>query len=105
MRVKPATAFTAAVSGPQLQKALLADALHVHQLFDLLERAILGAVVHDSRGHLCADAGQLLQLGYRRRVQVDRRRRTRCRRFLRLWLVLLCERVGCKANQQPDDGD
>src|SRR6188474_752803 len=55
----------------ELQEALLADALHVHQLLDLLERAVLLAVLDDPRGHLLADAREFLELGGGGRVQVD----------------------------------
>src|SRR6188768_2793846 len=55
----------------ELQEALLADALHVHQLLHLLERSVFLAVFDDARGHLLADAGQLLELRGGRRIEVD----------------------------------
>src|SRR3954470_4082002 len=69
--------------GPKLQEALLAHSLHVHQLFDLLERAVLLAVLDDARGGSGADSGELLELGRGRGVQVDHRRRLG---RLRVWL-------------------
>ena len=53
----------------QLQEALLADALDVHQLFDLLEAAVLLPVLDDALRRLGADAGQRFEL---RRVAVFR---------------------------------
>ena len=61
-----------------LQEALLADALDVHQLFDPLEAAALGPVLEDPFGGLAADAGQRFELIERGGVEVDgglRRRR------------------------------
>src|SRR4051812_19463220 len=46
---------------PQLQEALLADSLHVHQFLDLFERAVLRAVLDDPRGYLGANSWQVLQ--------------------------------------------
>jgi hypothetical protein len=44
----------------ELEERLLADALHVHQVFDLLEAAVLLTIVEDPRGQRRTDAGQLL---------------------------------------------
>ena len=46
----------------ELQEALLADALHVHQLLDPLEAAALGPVLDDPFRGLAADARQRLEL-------------------------------------------
>ena len=66
----------------QLEEALLADALHVHQLFDPLEAAALGPVFENAFGGLAADARQRLELLERGGVEIDRglRRRRRPRR-------------------------
>ena len=61
----------------QLQEALLADALDVHQLFDPLEAAALGSILDDAFGGLAADAGQRFELIDRRGVEIDRRLRRR----------------------------
>src|SRR5215471_15354868 len=55
----------------QLEKVLLADAAHIHQLLDLLERAVLLPVLDDARRRLGADARQPLEIGCRRGVEVD----------------------------------
>ena len=55
----------------ELQEALLADALDVHQVFDPLEAAALGAILDDSLGGLAPDAGQRFQLIDRGGVEVD----------------------------------
>src|SRR5215470_494509 len=55
----------------QLEKVLLADAAHIHQLLDLLERAVLLPVLDDARGRLGADARQPLEISCRRGVEVD----------------------------------
>src|SRR5215470_7176694 len=47
----------------ELQEVLLADATDVHQLFDLLERAVLLPVLHDARSGLGADARQPFEIG------------------------------------------
>src|SRR5262249_56003247 len=66
----------------ELQEALLADALHVHQLLDLLEGTVLLAVIDDELRGLGADPWQRFQLRRRPRVYVDRRRdRGRTLRF------------------------
>src|SRR5262245_56075778 len=46
----------------QLEKALFADPFHVHQLFDLLERAVFLPILDDPLGRAGADARQCLQL-------------------------------------------
>src|SRR5688572_11685737 len=61
----------------EFQEALLADALDVHQLLDLLEAAVLLAVLEDSLGRGGADAGQRFELRLRGGVQVDGRGRRR----------------------------
>ena len=55
----------------QLQEVLLPDAADVHQLLDLLERAVLLPVLDDARGGLGADARQPFEIGRRRGVQID----------------------------------
>src|SRR3954463_13121231 len=60
--------------GAQLQEALLADALNVHQLLDLLERTLRLPVVENARGSLGADAGELLELRGAGGMNVDYRR-------------------------------
>src|SRR5262245_30707440 len=55
----------------QLEKALFTDPFHVHQLFDLLERAVFLSVVDDPLGGAGADAGQGLQLCDGCGVEVD----------------------------------
>lgn len=71
----------------QLEKVLLPDYLHGHQVFDLLEAAVLPAVVDDVRRQLGADPGQRIELlggggvdvdddggrGFRRRPDLARR--------------------------------
>src|SRR5215210_1595491 len=47
----------------QFQETLFAEALDVHQLFDLLEAAVLLAVLEDALCRLGADAGQRFELG------------------------------------------
>src|SRR5262245_49650516 len=42
----------------QLEEALLADALHVHQLLDLLEAVVFLSVFDDALGRLWSDAGK-----------------------------------------------
>src|SRR6188768_3279552 len=59
----------------QLQEVLLADALHVHQVLDFLERTVLLAVLDDPLGHLGADAGKVFEIRSRCGVEVDDRRR------------------------------
>src|SRR5262245_2446474 len=59
----------------ELQEALLADALHVHQLLHLLERAVLLAILQDELRRLAADAGQRLELLHGGGVEVDGGRR------------------------------
>ena len=56
----------------ELEKALLADAAHVHQVFGLLEAAVLLAVLDDPLGGGPADPGQRLELRDRRGVEVER---------------------------------
>src|SRR5688572_2696303 len=69
----------------ELQKALLANALHVHQVFDPLEAAALGPVFDDPLRDLAADAGQRLELLDRGGVEIEERFRGRLsRRALRL---------------------
>src|SRR5258708_38499550 len=46
----------------QLEEALLPDTLHVHQVFDLLETAVLLTVFEDPLRRFGADAGERLQL-------------------------------------------
>src|SRR5262245_14125338 len=55
----------------ELQEAFLADPLDVHQLFDLLERSFLLAVIDDAGGGLGADARKDFEFSDRRGVQVD----------------------------------
>src|SRR5215831_6211898 len=64
--------------GLELEKILFADATYVHQLFDLLERAVLLPVLHDARGSLGADARQRLEIGGRCGVDVDDAGGRRC---------------------------
>src|SRR5215471_14975121 len=64
----------------QLEKVLLADAAHIHQLLDLLERAVLLPVLDDARRRLGADARQPLEIGCRRGVEVEN---SCCRRLCR----------------------
>src|SRR5215216_5859681 len=45
----------------ELEKVLLADAFHVHQLLDLLEPAALLTVFQDPGGHCRTNPRQLLQ--------------------------------------------
>src|SRR6185503_8335440 len=54
----------------QLQEVLLTETADVHQILDLLERSVLLPVFDDPRGHRRADAGQRLELGGRRGVDV-----------------------------------
>src|SRR6187402_2355103 len=54
----------------ELQEALLADALDVHQLLDLLESAVLGTVFDDALGRLPANARQGLELIDRGEVEI-----------------------------------
>ncbi len=49
----------------------VADALHVVDVCDLLEGAILGAIVDNSFGDRWADTGQLVELFSRGGVDVD----------------------------------
>src|SRR6185503_4289602 len=46
----------------QLQERLLADAAHVHDLFDFLEAAVLLTVLHDQLRRFRADARQRCEL-------------------------------------------
>src|SRR5438045_3002048 len=55
----------------QLQEVLLAEAADVHDVLDLLERAVLLPVLDDAGGGLRTDAGQRLELRCRRCVDVD----------------------------------
>src|SRR4051812_42010613 len=55
----------------QLDEVLLADPADVHQFLDFLERAVLLAVLDDPGGRLRADAGEPLEIGRRRGVQID----------------------------------
>src|SRR6186713_616930 len=93
----------------QLQKTLLADALHVHQFLDLLERPLLLPVFDDASRRRGADAGQLFELRRRRGVQIDDRRgRSRAgfgacrRRGLRLRLGLRRREQGERRERQND---
>src|SRR6478609_9315246 len=76
----------------ELEERLLPDAADVHQILDLLEAAVLLAVLDDPRGRRRTDARQQLELGTRCRIQVDWRRRALLndagRRLLRLLLLL-----------------
>src|SRR5436190_21997736 len=63
----------------ELEKALLADPFDVHQVLDLLEAAVLLAVLDDSCRGGGPDARQRLQLQRGRRVEIERRA-GRCRR-------------------------
>src|ERR1051325_8033515 len=57
----------------QLQKALLADALDVHQLLVLLEAAVLLPVFDDALGCRFADPRERVELRCGGGVQIDRR--------------------------------
>src|SRR5215207_8193101 len=59
----------------QLQKTLLADTLHIHQLLDFLEASVLLPVLDDALGGLPANARQRLDLRQRGGVQIHRRGR------------------------------
>src|SRR4051812_22476356 len=54
----------------QLEEALFADPFHIHQLFDLLERTVLLAVIHNPLSGAGADARQCLQLSARGGIEV-----------------------------------
>jgi len=107
-----ATNFDASVGSDrdhrlELQEALLADALHVHQLLHLLEGTIFLAVIHDELRGFGADAWQRLQLRGRRGVDVDRRRdRGRTLRFRgRLLLSRDPRRSSDRQERQHPDPD
>src|SRR5688572_10311193 len=57
--------------GLDLEEAFLADAFHVHQLFDLLEAAALSSVLEDALGGLLPDSWQRHQLIDRRGIEID----------------------------------
>ena len=69
----------------QLEEALLADALDVHQVLDPLEAAALGPVFENAFGGLAADARQRLELLERRGVEIDRGLRRRRRGLRGRW--------------------
>src|SRR5690349_6103059 len=56
----------------ELEEALLADPLDVHQFLDALEAAALGAELEDALGGLAADAGKRLELFDRGGVEIER---------------------------------
>src|SRR5262249_15038821 len=60
----------------QLQEVLLTEAADVHQLLDLLEGAVLLAVLDDPGGGLRADARERLEVGGTGGVDIDHRPRS-----------------------------
>src|SRR5262249_34984413 len=89
----------------QLEEVLLAEAAHVHQLFDLLERAVLLSVLDDAGRHLRADAGQRLEFCGRRRVDVHDGGRGRRLRRVAAGLCLACVARGGDERQRRNQHD
>src|SRR4029079_15335371 len=70
----------------QLEKVLLTEAAHVHELLNFLERAVLLPIFDDARRHLGPDAGQRLEVGCRCGIDVHDLSRPRLCRRLRFGL-------------------